>query len=364
MGDNKRKILFLIQVPPPIHGASTMNRFVYETICSDNNFETRLIKLDFAKNLSDLQKVRFGKIVKAFTILFKLIFQLFTYRPNVVYFSMIPLKFVIFRDSLYLLIVKLLAPKAKPVLHFHRPGLLEFNKKYHLTQLYRFLFRGCTIIHLTESLVKREIEPLRLKNAEVFAIPNCIDCTPCSSTSQKDEKKILFLSNLMPSKGYDKVIISFALLCKEVSGLSLTIAGLPPTKETIPNIKSLVSSLNLEGKVEIIGGVYGYEKQKLFQRASIFVLPSESDYFPLVILEAMAEKVVVVTSGRESLQCMFTDFEEILYLDDSNPRVIADKLRLLIENPMLRERIAENGFKKSKHVQAESINRIKNILSN
>src|SRR5690554_2520971 len=119
----KTRVLFLVQLPPPLHGASTMNQSVFNAISTDNQFETRLISLSFARDLADLQKVRFGKIVKAFAILFRLIGQLLTFRPHTVYFSMVPLNFVLIRDAIYLLTIKILSPKSKYVLHFHRSGL-------------------------------------------------------------------------------------------------------------------------------------------------------------------------------------------------------------------------------------------------
>ncbi|MDD2549142.1 MAG: glycosyltransferase family 4 protein [Bacteroidales bacterium] len=360
----KTRVLFLVQLPPPLHGASTMNQSVFNAISTDNQFETRLISLSFARDLADLQKVRFGKIVKAFAILFRLIGQLLTFRPHTVYFSMVPLNFVLIRDAIYLLTIKILSPKSKYVLHFHRSGLIEYATKWRLKWFYRLLFRRCDIIHLSESLVKKEIEPLNLKNVKIHAIPNFIDdIEPIpEKTISVGHDNILFLSNLLPHKGYNTLVDAFALLEKEYPNLTLTIAGPAPSQNVFIELKNKITTLGLDKKVLVTGKVDGAEKRKLFANATIFVLPSEREYFPLVVLEAMAYGVAVISSSRDNLECYFQDGKEIMYIDAIKPSSIAKHLKKLIDEPDLRNIIASNASLKSKEIQRESVNRLKELL--
>ncbi|MDX9847371.1 MAG: glycosyltransferase family 4 protein [Tenuifilaceae bacterium] len=358
------RALFLIQLPPPIHGASVMNQSVYHAISTDSQFETRLISLNFARDLADLQKVRLGKVFKAFAILFRLIWQLLTFRPSTVYFSMVPLNFVLIRDALYLLIIKLLLPKGKYVLHFHRSGLIEYSNKWGLNWFYRILFRGCDIVHLSEGLVRKEILPLKLQATRVHVIPNFISNSEPTerNKAERDPNCILFLSNLLPHKGFDKLVQAFALLTDEYPQLRLTIAGQPQNLKVESDLRDMVRTLNLSDRVQIVGFVDREKKRMLLESASILVLPSEREYFPLVILEAMMAGVAVIASERENLSSIFVDKKEILFIDRLTPDSIAESIKLMIENPQMSDEISIGGNRKANQLQHESLNKIKTVL--
>lgn len=361
---HKPRVLFLIQLPPPLHGASLMNRQVYEAVCIDSKFSTKLIKLNFAKDLADLQRVRLGKIGKAIKILLHLIVQLAVFRPTTIYFSMVPLNYVLYRDAIYLIAIKLIAPKARYVLHFHRPGLIEYCNKWKLSWLYRRLLKGCDIIHLSEGLVRKEIDPLNLVNTRVHIIPNFI-CNPGPLNRkelEKDANHILFLSNILPHKGYDRLVQAFALLRDDYPQLRLTIAGQPQNPSVEKTLRDLVGTLNLLDRVQIVGYVDKEKKRLLLESASILVLPSEREYFPLVILEAMMAGVAVIASGRENLSSIFADKKEILFIDNLEPDSIAESIKMLVEKPQLRKNIAGGGRKRAKEVGRESLERIDQLL--
>ena len=48
--------------------------------------------------------------------------------------------------------------------------------------------------------------------------------------------------------------------------------------------------------VQLIGGVYGYEKWRLFQTSDFFVLPTHSENFGLAIAESLASGTPVITT--------------------------------------------------------------------
>jgi glycosyltransferase involved in cell wall biosynthesis len=54
--------------------------------------------------------------------------------------------------------------------------------------------------------------------------------------------------------------------------------------------------LNISDQVQLIGGVYGAEKWKRFQQADLFVLPSYSENFGIVVAEALASGTPVLTT--------------------------------------------------------------------
>lgn len=359
----KQKILFLIQFPPPIHGASTMNKLVYERASSDKRNLCKLTKLDFARDLQDLRVFRAGKVFKAIKIFFVLCWNLVVFRPNKVFFSIVPHGYVLIRDSMYLFAIKILRPGAMPILHLHCSGLDRFNIRYKLGWFYRILFRRCTIIHLSKELMDREIAPLKIAKVQTEVVPNCIDPPiPNKPPNTREMRNILFLSNLLEQKGYTMLVEAVAILKGRFPEITLTIAGDYPSKNVYSNLIHQIAELGLTSNVSVTGRVEGQLKQQVLEKASIFVLPSKSEYFPLTILEAMANRVAVITSGRQNLSSLFTDNYHLLFLDELSPSGIANRLEPLLHDKTLLNSIAENGHIRWHQIQASAMERIDYIM--
>jgi len=79
--------------------------------------------------------------------------------------------------------------------------------------------------------------------------------------------------------------------------LLLVIAG-PDEQGTLKALKEQVARLGLEASVKFVGSVYGEEKWRMLRSADVFVLPSRSENFGIVVAEALACGVpVICTKG-------------------------------------------------------------------
>jgi len=354
----KPRILYLVQLPPPIHGASEMNRMVVESEVVNAGFERRVIPLDFSSKLSQLQRFSLVKVVKAVAILFRLIYCLIAFRPRIVYFSMVPFGPLLLRDGIYLLLIRIFG--AKPVIHLHRPGLDRVAPTKINLLVYKNLFRNCKVIHLSPLLVERELIPLGLDRLNLFSFPNSVDFNPVLKVVSKDPKNILFFSNLYPHKGFFKLMEAFSLIADKYPELTLTVAGNSPDPTLPQRIIDLAESLNLKDRITYIGGLAKEDREAVYRNADIFVLPSESEYFPLVILEAMLAGVPVICTGKENIGCYFEDGVDVAYLVN-NPSVkeIADKLLLTLDDNALRSALAESAFLKVSTINGEGLKQMR-----
>jgi glycosyltransferase involved in cell wall biosynthesis len=113
----------------------------------------------------------------------------------------------------------------------------------------------------------------------------------------KGRRVILFLSRISPEKGLDQCIPAIRDLL-DVGGPRDTlfvIAG-PDHKGYLATVKELIARYDLERYAFFPGMVLGREKLALYRRTDVFVLPSYSESYGIVVAEALACGAPVVTT--------------------------------------------------------------------
>lgn len=133
-------------------------------------------------------------------------------------------------------------------------------------------------------------------NHRIEIIPNGIEVDKISlKNNWKRKKRILFLSRIHVKKGIEFLLEAAALLKNKLEGYVIEIAG-EGEKEYISQLKQKAKELQIESLVQFCGGVYGDQKWKLFQEADVFVLPTYSENFGIVVAEALACGTPVITT--------------------------------------------------------------------
>jgi len=62
----KVTILYFIQLPPPVHGVSLVNNFVYQNALINENIEKHLLEIKFSDEISELRRTTLRKIIYFF----------------------------------------------------------------------------------------------------------------------------------------------------------------------------------------------------------------------------------------------------------------------------------------------------------
>jgi glycosyltransferase involved in cell wall biosynthesis len=106
-------------------------------------------------------------------------------------------------------------------------------------------------------------------------------------------RKALFLSRLHPVKGLPILINAWARL--RPRGWRLVIAG-PDEGGHLREVQSRIQQLGLEDSVRYVGEVRDEVKSELYRSADLFVLPTHTENFGLVIAEALAHGLPVITT--------------------------------------------------------------------
>lgn len=114
-------------------------------------------------------------------------------------------------------------------------------------------------------------------------------------SSWRKTRQILFLSRVHVKKGINYLIEAACQLRDELQGYRIMVAG-EGDAEYVASLKQAIVEKGLQDIIQLIGGVYGDEKWKLFQSSDFFVLPTHSENFGLAIAESLASGTPVITT--------------------------------------------------------------------
>lgn len=155
--------------------------------------------------------------------------------------------------------------------------------------------KACDIVHATAITEKDNLINLGWNN-NIRVIPNCVQIDEIiMKTSWKRNKNILFLSRVHPKKGINFLIEAVAQLKDEIAEYTITIAG-PGKDSYVADLKALARKNKVLDIFDFVGPVFGSEKWPLYKKADLFVLPTYSENFGIVIPEALASGTPVITT--------------------------------------------------------------------
>ena len=175
----------------------------------------------------------------------------------------------------------------------------------------RRLLTQCRLVHATSTAEESNLRKLGL-TMPIAVIPNGMDLPSLAPPGVEGFAKpatprnALFLSRLHPKKGLELLIEAWAKI--RPSHWHLLVAG-PGDPNYIQFLKDLVARHHLQAEIEFLGPISDHEKPSLFERAELFLLPSYSENFGMVVAEALSFGIPVITttgcpwSELESFRC-------------------------------------------------------------
>ncbi len=248
----KKKILFIVQLPPPIHGASIMNSMVVNSDLIKRNFRVEVLNLQFANSVANIAKFSATKVFKSVAVGIDILKTLKRFKPDLVYFTISPKGYAFYRDSFYVLIMK--AMSMKIVFHIHMKGIRENTEKSKLLKgIYKYVFKNTNVICLSESLIE---DFAGILNSNPYIVPNGIQIQQngLKQNNRNPESviQLLFLSNYMHTKGVLVFMEALNILHKQGYGFYARFVG-APYDVSIDFLQSLALKYKISEIVEVIG---------------------------------------------------------------------------------------------------------------
>jgi colanic acid/amylovoran biosynthesis glycosyltransferase len=161
--------------------------------------------------------------------------------------------------------------------------------------------------------------------------------------------QILTVAALSPRHGYPFLIDACARLCKAGIDLECRIVGDGPLRgET----ERWIAQHGLTDRVKILGNLPQHEVARLMGAADLFVSPNiiavdgQMDGIPISLIEAMAAGKPVVASAISGIPELVQHNVSGILVDAAYAEKLAEAMRVLIENPQLRERMGRAGQKR------------------
>ncbi|MEX0616722.1 MAG: glycosyltransferase family 4 protein [Candidatus Woykebacteria bacterium] len=163
---------------------------------------------------------------------------------------------------------------------------------------------------------------------------------------RKDITTLLFVGRLVPQKNVPRLLKAVKIMKKKVH---LNIVG---EGESRAEIEKIINDLKLNN-VSLLGIRRGKELLKLYEKADIFVLPSNKEGIPLALLEAMATGLPIVASNIPGVNELLGD--TAILVDKLSPEDFAIALDSLISDKSLQETLSQKVSIKAKKYSWEKI---------
>ena len=357
LSNSKPRILFIMLMPPPIHGAAMVGKYIHDSKLVKTSFNCHFENMMLASSLEDIGKGRIKKILNLAFQLKRFKQAIKEFQPNIVYITPNAAGGAFYKDFIIVQYIKHCIKKyikdnnSKIAIHYHNKGVSKKQNKILDNILYKKFFKGLKVILLANALYK-DVEKYVTKE-NIFICPNGIPETFSQEpTIERHNKipKILFLSNLIISKGVLVLLDSLKILKDHSIPFCCDIVGGETAELNAMKLAKEINKRGLHQAVHYAGCKYGKEKQEVLKNTDIFTFPTFycNEAFPLVILEAMEYKLPVISTNEGGITEMIENGVNGLICERQNAQSLAEALKKLLLNKNLRIQYGENGYKKFK----------------
>ena len=179
----------------------------------------------------------------------------------------------------------------------------------------------------------------RVPVRKITVVPNGLDIAPYGPRAPRATlRKVVMVANLRREKGHDVLIDAAAEVLRRYPDTSFEIVGAGPLRDTIvarTETKRVAHAFAFLGhRADVVARL---------EAADIFVLPSRSEAFPNVVLEAMAARLPIVASGVGGILELVDDGRTGLLVPAADPHALAARICELMADPARAAALGESA---------------------
>ena len=206
-------------------------------------------------------------------------------------------------------------------------GVPVGSKLHNYVQLERYRYVH-TLIGTTEDQRQHALK-LNWPEDRVTVIPNFSRILPVDTARLPEGRPLRLLSygRYVHKKGFDVLLRALNVLVDSGVDAQLTIGGSGPEAETLA---LLAEELGVSDRVVL--GVWIDDVAIALDQSDVFMLPSRDEPFGIVMLEAMARGLPIVTTRTQGPSQVLTD-ETAYFADIDSVEMLADALQQIAKNP-------------------------------
>lgn len=339
----KQNILFIMHMPPPVHGAAMIGKAIKDSKVINQRFECEYINLATAASISDIGKLSLGKLTAFGKLLVEIRQKVKRMKPELVYVTPNACGAAFFKD--FIVVQMLKAMGCKVVAHYHNKGVSTKQGSKVYDWCYRRFFKGLKVILLSPALY-RDVKKYVNADDVYYCANGIAESNPGMRPVRNNAvPKLLFLSNLIESKGVVVLLDALRILKEKGCLFECKFVGAESKKIDSARFCKLAEERGLHGLVTYVGKKYGEEKQRVYEETDIFVFPTfyHNECFPLVLLEAMEYAIPCISTNEGAISDIIDEGKTGFVVERQNPGQLADRIEILLNDKKLREDMGTAG---------------------
>ena len=349
----RMKILFVTPFPPPMGGIANWSQMVINYLNENvQDIEASYINTAPRKRNTDGRTIFeriFGGFLSIIRTTKQLKKELINFKPDVVHINTSG-SLALFRDIKVLKILK--KNNVRSILHIRFGRVPDVLKTKSLE---------CKLLHKAFSLSTKIISiDNKTYNAisfnykeKVLNIPN-----PFNSKNMPNARllninqcsfKVSYLGWVVNTKGIDELVSAWNVISNKYPNWQLDLIG-PYKEEYLSHLKQEYSFEN----INVVGELTHDDAMDKINASDIFILPSYTEGFPNVILEAMhLGKAIIATNVGAIPEILGNNIGVVI--NSKSVKDIIDSLELLICNPNLRVEYSRKAKEESEQYLLENV---------
>jgi phosphatidyl-myo-inositol dimannoside synthase len=208
--------------------------------------------------------------------------------------------------------------------------------------------RAARIVSTTEYTAREFCRLNGVAAERVCVVPLAIPKMPAApqSTAAAGGLSVLTVSRLVQTaryKGIDTLMEAVSWACSANVPIRVTVAG---GGDDLPRLRRRAAELGLEESFSFPGPVADAQLQRLYRECDAFVLPSKSEGFGIVFLEAMAHGKPCIGGNHGGTPEVIDDGRDGFLVDFGDVEKLAERLMRLAKDPDLLRQMGERARRK------------------